>query len=93
MKRLMALLLALVFTLTLAGCANTPVPETVGSLGSVEIPGSLYRLVQYNNYSGAASLTPSSPSQPRLLPRHPFLKSVPQCGTPNLFTFHYSLFT
>lgn len=63
MKRLMALLLALVFTLTLTGCANTQVPETVGSLGNVEIPGSLYRLVQYNNYSGAASLTPYDQSQ------------------------------
>lgn len=41
----------------------------------------------------AASLTPSSPSQSRLLPIHPFLKSVPQCGTPNLFTLPYSLFT
>ena len=34
-----------------------------------------------------------SPSQPRLFPRHPFLKSVPQCCTPNLFTFPSSLFT
>ena len=32
-------------------------------------------------------------SQPRSLPIHPFLKSVPQCGTPNLFTFPSSLFT
>ena len=34
-----------------------------------------------------------SPLTARPLPIHPFLKSVPQCGTPNLFTLPYSLFT
>lgn len=34
-----------------------------------------------------------SPLTARPLPIHPFLKSVPQSGTPILFTFHYSLFT
>lgn len=45
--------LALGFALT--GCSRS-LPETVGSLGGVEISAGLYRLAQYNAYQQAADL-------------------------------------
>ena len=67
MKRFIALFLALALILGLAGCAKdtqeTSLPPSLGSLGDVEVSGSLYRLIQYNNYSGAASLTSYDQSQ------------------------------
>lgn len=53
-QKLFALLTALALCLALAGCTLST-PDTVGSIGGVEISSGLYLLAQYNAYQQAAS--------------------------------------
>lgn len=53
-QKLLALAAALVLCFALAGCTLST-PDTVGSVGGVEISSGLYLLAQYNAYQEAAS--------------------------------------
>lgn len=57
-KKLPALLCALALILSLAGCIIST-PDTVGTIGDVEITSGLYLLAQYNAYQSAANLASS----------------------------------
>ena len=57
-KKLPALLCALALILSLAGCVIST-PDTVGTIGDVEITSGLYLLAQYNAYQSAANLASS----------------------------------
>ena len=57
-KKIIALICALALTLSLAGCVIST-PDTVGSIGDVEITSGLYLLAQFNAYQSAASLADS----------------------------------
>lgn len=57
-RKLPALLCALALILSLAGCVIST-PDTVGTIGGVEITSGLYLLAQYNAYQSAANLAPS----------------------------------
>ncbi|MGN0707272.1 MAG: foldase [Faecalibacterium sp.] len=52
-QKLFALVCALALTLNLAGCTLST-PDSVGTLGAVEISSGLYLLAQYNAYQQAA---------------------------------------
>ena len=54
-KKLPALLCALALILSLAGCVIST-PDTVGTIGDVEITSGLYLLAQYSAYQQAAQL-------------------------------------
>ena len=56
--KLLALLCAAALTFGLAGCVLST-PDTVGSIGNVEISSGLYLLAQYNAYQSAAKLASS----------------------------------
>ncbi len=51
-KRILALLCALALAVSLAGCVSTP--DTVGTIGNVEITSGLYLLAQFDAYQKAA---------------------------------------
>lgn len=57
-KKLPALLCALALILSLAGCVIST-PDTVGTIGDMEITSGLYLLAQYNAYQSAANLASS----------------------------------
>lgn len=57
-RKLPALLCALALILSLAGCVIST-PDTVGTIGDVEITSGLYLLAQYNAYQSAANLASS----------------------------------
>lgn len=57
-RKLPALLCALALILSLAGCVIST-PDTVGTIGEVEITSGLYLLAQYNAYQSAANLASS----------------------------------
>ena len=57
-KRILALLCALALTVGLAGCVLST-PDTVGTIGDVEIPSGLYLLAQFDAYQKAADLASS----------------------------------
>lgn len=57
-KKLPALFCALALILSLAGCVIST-PDTVGTIGDVEITSGLYLLAQYNAYQSAANLASS----------------------------------
>ena len=61
--KLLALLCAAALAFGLAGCVLST-PDTVGSIGNVEISSGLYLLAQYNAYQSAAKLA-MAPSRPR----------------------------
>ena len=54
-KRILALLCALALTVSLAGCVIST-PDTVGTIGDVEITSGLYLLAQFDAYQKAADL-------------------------------------
>ena len=54
-KKLIALVCALALVFSLAGCTIST-PDSVGTIGSVDITSGLYLLVQYNAYQAAADL-------------------------------------
>ena len=54
-KKLFALLAAAAMVLSLAGCVFST-PDSVGTIGTVDITSGLYLLAQYNAYQSAASL-------------------------------------
>ena len=56
--KLLALLCAAALAFGLAGCVLST-PDTVGSIGNVEISSGLYLLAQYNAYQSAAKLASS----------------------------------
>ncbi len=56
--KLLALLCAAALAFGLAGCVFST-PDTVGSIGNVEISSGLYLLAQYNAYQSAAKLASS----------------------------------
>ena len=56
--KLLALLCAAALAFGLAGCVLST-PDTVGSIGNVEISSGLYLLAQYNAYQSAANLASS----------------------------------
>ena len=56
--KLLALLCAAALAFGLAGCVLST-PDTVGSIGNVEISSDLYLLAQYNAYQSAAKLASS----------------------------------
>jgi len=56
--KLLALLCAAALAFGLSGCALST-PDTVGSIGNVEISSGLYLLAQYNAYQSAAKLASS----------------------------------
>lgn len=56
--KLLALLCAAALAFGLAGCVLST-PDTVGSIGNVEISSGLYPLAQYNAYQSAAKLVSS----------------------------------
>lgn len=51
-KKLIALICALALSLSLAACGSTP--DSVGTIGDVEISSGLYLLAQFNAYQNAA---------------------------------------
>ena len=57
-KRILALLCALALTVGLAGCVLST-PDTVGTIGDVEISSGLYLLAQFDAYQKAADLASS----------------------------------
>ena len=57
-KRILALLCALALTVGLAGCVIST-PDTVGTIGDVEISSGLYLLAQFDAYQKAADLASS----------------------------------
>ena len=57
-KRILALLCALALTVGLAGCVLST-PDTVGTIGNVEISSGLYLLAQFDAYQKAADLASS----------------------------------
>ena len=57
-RKLPALLCALALILSLAGCVIST-PDTVGTIGDMEITSGLYLLAQYNAYQSAANLASS----------------------------------
>ena len=57
-KKLPALFCALALILSLAGCVIST-PDTVGTIGDMEITSGLYLLAQYNAYQSAANLASS----------------------------------
>ena len=57
-KRILALLCALALTVGLAGCVLST-PDTVGTIGDVEITSGLYLLAQFDAYQKAADLASS----------------------------------
>ena len=57
-KRILALLCALALTVGLAGCVIST-PDTVGTIGDVEITSGLYLLAQFDAYQKAADLASS----------------------------------
>ena len=57
-RKLPALFCALALILSLAGCVIST-PDTVGTIGDVEITSGLYLLAQYNAYQSAANLASS----------------------------------
>lgn len=57
-KKLPALLCVLALILSLAGCVIST-PDTVGTIGDMEITSGLYLLAQYNAYQSAANLASS----------------------------------
>lgn len=57
-RKLPALLCALALILSLAGCVIST-PDTVGTIGDLEITSGLYLLAQYNAYQSAANLASS----------------------------------
>ena len=56
--KLLAFLCAAAMAFSLAGCVIST-PDTVGSIGNVEITSGLYLLAQYNAYQSAANLASS----------------------------------
>ena len=52
-KKLLALIAAFAMTFSLAGCVFST-PDSVGSIGTVDITSGLYLLAQYNAYQNAA---------------------------------------
>ncbi len=57
-KRILALLCALALTVGLAGCVLST-PDTVGTIGDIEISSGLYLLAQFDAYQKAADLASS----------------------------------
>ena len=57
-QKLFALIAAAAMVFSLAGCVIST-PDTVGTIGSVEISSGLYLLAQYNAYQSAADLADS----------------------------------
>ena len=57
-RKLPALFCALALILSLAGCVIST-PDTVGTIGDMEITSGLYLLAQYNAYQSAANLASS----------------------------------
>lgn len=57
-KRILALLCALALTVGLSGCVLST-PDTVGTIGDVEISSGLYLLAQFDAYQKAADLASS----------------------------------
>ena len=57
-KKLIALVCALAFVFSLAGCTLST-PETVGSIGDLQITSGMYLLAQYSAYQQAAQLAGS----------------------------------
>ena len=57
-RKLPALLCALALILSLAGCVIST-PDTVGTIGDMEITSGLYLLAQYTAYQSAANLASS----------------------------------
>ena len=53
-KKLIALLAAVAMVFSLAACGSTP--DSVGTIGTVDITSGLYLLAQYDAYQKAADL-------------------------------------
>ena len=56
-KKLIALLAAVAMVFSLAACGSTP--DSVGTIGTVDITSGLYLLAQYDAYQKAADLATS----------------------------------